>query len=63
MAGLGGRRQRRNWQLIGALAIVTSTVYAVRQIIHGGLQPTDTVGLLGLPLGVAGLVSCSGEQP
>ncbi|MFF7127206.1 NACHT domain-containing protein [Streptomyces sp. NPDC008240] len=60
MAGLGGRRQRRNWQLIGALcalAIAVSTVYAGRQIIHGGLQPADTAGLLGLPLGVAGLVT------
>ncbi|MGW3151605.1 NACHT domain-containing protein [Streptomyces sp. NPDC001177] len=60
MAGLGGCRQRRNWQLIGALcalAIVVCSVYAVREIIHGGLQPADTAGLLGLPLGVAGLVA------
>ncbi|MEV8562535.1 hypothetical protein AB0478_40105 [Streptomyces sp. NPDC051917] len=29
----------------------------MRQIIHGGLQPTDTVGLPGLPLGMAGLAA------
>jgi hypothetical protein len=55
VAGLGGRRRRRNWQLIGAvftLLIVVSSVYAVWQILHGGLQPADTAGLLGLPLGV-----------
>lgn len=41
MVGLGGRRQRRKWQLIGALGtltIVVSVVYAIRQIMHGGLQ-------------------------
>ncbi|MET7575318.1 NACHT domain-containing protein [Streptomyces sp. NPDC005492] len=60
MTGLGGRRHRRNWQLIGflcVLAIVVSTVYAVLQIIHGGLQSTDIAGLLGFPLGVVGLVT------
>lgn len=60
MTGLGGRRQRRTWRLIGALcglAIVVSTLYAVWQLVHGGLQPTDTAGLLGLPLGVTGLVT------
>ncbi|WP_105973694.1 NACHT domain-containing protein [Streptomyces geranii] len=59
MAGLGGRRRRRKWQLVGALcalAIVVSGVYAVRAIIRGGLQPTDTVTMLGFPLGVAGIV-------
>ncbi|MFR0353400.1 NACHT domain-containing protein [Streptomyces sediminimaris] len=59
MAGLGGRRRRRNWQLIGAvgsLMVVVSTVYAVRAIIHGGLQSADTAGMLGLPLGAAGVV-------
>ncbi|WP_330327914.1 NACHT domain-containing protein [Streptomyces pseudovenezuelae] len=58
MAGLGGRRRRRNWQMIGAvcaLMVVVSTVYAVRAIIHGGLQSADTAGTLGLPLGAAGL--------
>ncbi|MFD9904032.1 NACHT domain-containing protein [Streptomyces sp. NPDC059063] len=58
MAGLGGRRRRRNWQLIGAactLLIVASSAYAVRQILHGGLQPADTAAVLGLPLGAAGL--------
>ncbi|MEU6260471.1 NACHT domain-containing protein [Streptomyces sp. NPDC047043] len=60
MAGLGGRRQRRNWRLIGAVCALlfgVSAVYAVRQILHGGLQPADTAGLLGLPLGVAGVVA------
>ena len=59
MAGLGGRRRRRKWLLIGALcavAVGVSAVYAVRAIIHGGLQPTDTVTLLGFPLGVVGIV-------
>ncbi|MGW2827379.1 NACHT domain-containing protein [Streptomyces sp. NPDC001443] len=60
MAELGGRRHRLNWQLIGALGvllIVVSVAYATRQLIHGGLQPADTASLLGLPLGVAGLVT------
>ncbi|MES5825482.1 NACHT domain-containing protein [Streptomyces sp. RG80] len=59
MAGLRGRRRRRKWQAIGtlgALAIMASAVYAIRQLMHGGLEPSDTAGLLGLPLGVAGLV-------
>ncbi|NNN34427.1 NACHT domain-containing protein [Streptomyces sp. S3(2020)] len=59
MAGLGGRRQRRKWQAIGALgalAIMASAAYVIRQLMHGGLEPSDTAGLLGLPLGVAGLV-------
>ncbi|MFF5303538.1 NACHT domain-containing protein [Streptomyces sp. NPDC013161] len=59
MAGLGGRRRRRKWLLIGALcalAVGVSAVYAVQAIPHGGLQPTDTVTLLGFPLGVVGIV-------
>lgn len=46
--------------MIGALcvlAIVVSIVYAVRQLIRGGLEPADTAGLLGLPLGMTGLVA------
>lgn len=35
---------------------MASAVYAIRQLMHGGLEPSDTAGLLGLPLGVAGLV-------
>ncbi|AZP14738.1 NACHT domain-containing protein [Streptomyces aquilus] len=59
MAGLGGRRWRRRWQMfgaLGALAVVASVAYAMRQLLHGGLEPGDTAGLLGLPLGVIGLV-------
>ncbi|MFD3843750.1 hypothetical protein ACFWWC_47345 [Streptomyces sp. NPDC058642] len=59
MTGLGGRRRRRKWQLIGALgalAIAVSAVYAIRQLMHGGLEPSDTAGLVGLPPGVSGLV-------
>lgn len=59
MAGLWGRRRRRKWLLIGALcalAVGVSGVYAVQAIPHGGLQPTDTVTLLGFPLGVVGIV-------
>ncbi|MFF3312933.1 NACHT domain-containing protein [Streptomyces sp. NPDC002952] len=60
MAGLGGRRQRRNWQLIGtlcALMIAVSAVYALWQLSHGGLEPSDTAGVLSLPLGAAGLAA------
>ena len=56
MAGLGGRRQRRRWQVFGALsalAIAGSAVYAIWELAHGGLEPSDTAGLL---VGVAGLV-------
>ncbi|MEU6261432.1 NACHT domain-containing protein [Streptomyces sp. NPDC047043] len=58
MAGLGGRRYRRTWRLVcfaSAAAIAASAVFVVWQIAHGGLQPADTAGLLGLPVGVAGL--------
>ncbi|MFF7452558.1 NACHT domain-containing protein [Streptomyces sp. NPDC008132] len=41
---------------LGALVIGVSVAYAVRQLMHGGLEPGDTTGLLGLPLGVTGLV-------
>lgn len=34
--------------------IAASVVFAVWQIAHGGLQASDTAGLLGLPAGVAG---------
>lgn len=47
------------WQVIGALgalAIMVGAVYAIRQLMHGGLEPGDAAGLLGLPLGVTGLV-------
>ncbi|MFJ4790827.1 NACHT domain-containing protein [Streptomyces sp. NPDC088794] len=59
MAGLGGRRQRRKGLLIGvvgALAVVVSTVYAVRAISRGHFEPADTVTVLGFPLGVMGIV-------
>lgn len=59
---VGGRRQRRRWQLIGAacvLLVLASSVYAVWQISHGGLQAADTAGVLGLPLGASGLVAAT----
>ncbi|GHA72581.1 hypothetical protein GCM10010372_84090 [Streptomyces tauricus] len=60
MAGLGGRRQRRNWQLTDALCallIIASAAYTVRQISHGGLETSDTVSVLGFLLTAAGLVA------
>ncbi|MER5386444.1 NACHT domain-containing protein [Streptomyces sp. NPDC002688] len=36
---------------------MASIGYAVSQLAHGGLDPADTAGLLGLPLGTAGLVA------
>jgi hypothetical protein len=39
------------------VVLVASIVYVTPHLIHGRLQPTDTVSLLGLPLGVAGLVA------
>ncbi|MET7312659.1 NACHT domain-containing protein [Streptomyces sp. NPDC005571] len=62
MITVGGRRQRRRWQLIGAacvLLVLASSVYAVWQISHGGLQAADTAGVLGLPLGTSGLVAAT----
>jgi hypothetical protein len=60
MAELGGRRHRLNWQLIGVLGvllILASAVYAARQLMHASLHAADTASLLGLPLGVASLVT------
>lgn len=37
--------------------LMASAGYAVSQLLRGGLEPADTAGLLGLPLGVAGLVA------
>ncbi|MFE5406977.1 NACHT domain-containing protein [Streptomyces sp. NPDC056580] len=42
--------------LAGAL-LLASVGYAVSQLVRGGLGPADTAGLLGLPIGVAGLVA------
>ncbi|MGW4567719.1 NACHT domain-containing protein [Streptomyces sp. NPDC004561] len=39
------------------MAIAAAAVFAVRPIVHGRLQPVDTAGLLGLPLGIAGLAA------
>jgi hypothetical protein len=44
---------------IGAVAVVVSTVYAVRQIIRVGLQPGDIAAVPGFLLGVAGLVTAA----
>ncbi|MFJ5643465.1 NACHT domain-containing protein [Streptomyces sp. NPDC093223] len=41
---------------MAAATVVASTVYALLAITHGGLQPADITGILGLPLGVAGIV-------
>ncbi|MFG2440794.1 NACHT domain-containing protein [Streptomyces sp. NPDC048508] len=60
MAGLGGRRHRRKWQLVGFVCaglITASAVFAVWHIVYGGGQPIDAAGLLGLPVGVAGLAA------
>ncbi|MBQ0850328.1 NACHT domain-containing protein [Streptomyces sp. BH-SS-21] len=60
MAGLGGRRQRRNWQLTDALCallLIASAAYTVRQISHGGLEPSDIVSVLGFLLTAAGFVA------
>ncbi|MDT0483032.1 NACHT domain-containing protein [Streptomyces doebereineriae] len=43
--------------VLGAVLIVATAGYAVSQLVRGGLGPADTAGLLGLPLGVAGLVA------
>ncbi|MFI1175754.1 NACHT domain-containing protein [Streptomyces melanogenes] len=56
MAGLGGHRQRRGWQLIGGLCAL-GIVWTLGPILHGGLQHTDIASLLALPLTVAGLVA------
>ena len=60
MVGIGGRRER-GWcwggLALGAMLIVTTAGYAVSQLMRGGLGPADTAGLLGLPLGAAGLVA------
>ncbi|MGC0334313.1 hypothetical protein RKD23_007303 [Streptomyces sp. SAI-170] len=37
--------------------MLASAAYAVAQLARGGLDPADTAGLLGLPLGSAGLVA------
>lgn len=56
---IGGRRHRRVWLAvgwIGGAAVTVSVLYAVVQLSRGGLQPQDTAGLLGLPLGAAALL-------
>lgn len=59
MARIGGRGYRR-WRVwlavVGGLLMAASMLYAGVQLARGGLKPSDTAGLLGLPLGVAGLV-------
>ncbi|CAM5273209.1 hypothetical protein SPURM210S_06157 [Streptomyces purpurascens] len=60
MVGIGGRRERerrRVGAVLGVVLLVASAGYAVSQLLRGGLEPADTAGLLGLPLGVAGLVA------
>ncbi|WP_329025906.1 NACHT domain-containing protein [Streptomyces sp. NBC_00690] len=61
MTGLGGRRQRRVWLLVGVVCGVVAVVsagYVVRQLSHGGLKASDTAGLFAVALAVvAGLVA------
>ncbi|MFE5858355.1 hypothetical protein ACFQ61_34695 [Streptomyces sp. NPDC056500] len=61
MTGLGGRRQRRVWLLVGVVCgvvAVAAAVYVVRQMSHGGLKASDTAGLFAVMLAVAaGLVA------
>ncbi|WP_328663211.1 NACHT domain-containing protein [Streptomyces sp. NBC_00328] len=56
---IGGRRKRRIWQTVGWCgggAVAATAAYAGVQLTRGGLSLSDTVGLLGLPIGVAALV-------
>ncbi|MFJ9643682.1 NACHT domain-containing protein [Streptomyces sp. NPDC004244] len=59
MLMIGGRGYRR-WRVwlavVGGLLVAASALYAAAQLTHGDLGPSDTVGLIGLPLGVAALV-------
>ncbi|MFI6523076.1 NACHT domain-containing protein [Streptomyces uncialis] len=61
MNGIGGRRQRRVWLPAGVVCVlvaVSAAVYVVRQMSRGGLQVSDTAGLLAVVLAVAaGLVA------
>ncbi|GAA4326508.1 hypothetical protein GCM10023086_54110 [Streptomyces venetus] len=60
MVGIGGRRERERRRagiVLGVVLLVASAGYAVSQLVRGGLGPADTAGLLGLPLGAAGLVA------
>ncbi|MET9734780.1 NACHT domain-containing protein [Streptomyces sp. NPDC006458] len=60
VAGLGGRRERERRRVLSVLAAVLLLAcggYSVSQLARGGLEPADTAGLLGLPLGAAGLAA------
>ncbi|MGW4034600.1 hypothetical protein ACWEFL_35785 [Streptomyces sp. NPDC004838] len=60
MTGLGGRRQRRVWLLVGVVCgvvAVVSAVYVVRQLTRGGLEAGETAGLLAVPLAVAAVAA------
>ncbi|MGW7386568.1 NACHT domain-containing protein [Streptomyces sp. NPDC054794] len=58
MARIGGRGYRR-WRMwlavVGGLLVAATVSYAGVQLASGGLKPSDTAGLLGLPVGVAAL--------
>ncbi|WP_437036298.1 NACHT domain-containing protein [Streptomyces sp. enrichment culture] len=43
--------------MIAGVLLLASVGYAVSQLLRGGLDPADTAGLLGLPIGVAGLTA------
>ncbi|CAL9331270.1 hypothetical protein SUDANB2_00079 [Streptomyces sp. enrichment culture] len=60
MVGIRGRRERtrrRAGAVIAGVLLLASVGYAVSQLLRGGLDPADTAGLLGLPIGVAGLTA------
>ncbi|MFE2101570.1 NACHT domain-containing protein [Streptomyces sp. NPDC059468] len=56
---VGGRRQRRIWRTVGwcgGIVVAASVIYTVLQLRRGGLGPSDTAGLWGLPVGLAALL-------
>lgn len=56
VSGFGGRWQRKWWLGAGVLVSAASLLWSGIQLAHGGLGPSDTAGVLGLPLGVLALV-------
>ncbi|WP_405876959.1 NACHT domain-containing protein [Streptomyces sp. NBC_00005] len=55
---IGGRRQRRIWQVVtvlGGLSVTVCGIWVGNSLAHGGLSPADKAGVLGLIAGVAAL--------